>query len=556
MTSRRFNAIRLIAALALTVLLLPFVQPSQTASANSYEPITGSGSTWSQNALDQWRRNVANLYGMQVNYNGTGSSAGRTEYINGTIDYAISEIPFQAAPEDGSTPERPPRGYAYMPIVAGGTAFMYNLNVNGRRVDNLRLSGDSIAKIFTGVITNWSDPQLQGENPGIALPNKQITPVYRSDGSGSTAQFTTWLSKQHHGIWAAFCASVGKCPGGSFTSQYPQFGNAKGQNGSSGVSGYVAQDHADGAITYVEYSYPKNQGFPVALVLNSSGYYTGPQANQVAVALTAAQINQDPNSPDYLTQILDGVYNNADQRSYPLSSYSYMIVPTEVGGIFTAAKGNTLAAFANYMVCEGQRQANALGYSPLPMNLVLAGFTQITRIPGSEATVPDANKCNNPTFKPGDSPENNQLAATTLAPLACNAAGGAQCTKAELDAHEAEQERVNAAAGTGGDGVSGGAGGAGGSGAGAGAGGAGTGANATAAGNVAAAAFDEYGNPIGGGTGVGGAAIASPFTLATGGWGGPQTLMLVAGMLLLAAMLVPPALWSRLGKGTKGAEEK
>ena len=167
------------------------------AHAESYDPITGTGSTWSQNALDQWRKNVANNYGMTVNYSGTGSSAGRRDYIGGTVDYAVSEIPFQANPEDGSPPEVPPRGYAYMPIVAGGTSLMYNLKIGGQKVSNLRLSGDTVAKIFSGAISNWNDAAIKADNPGLAMPDKGITPVVRSDGSGSTAQFTLWMSKQY-----------------------------------------------------------------------------------------------------------------------------------------------------------------------------------------------------------------------------------------------------------------------------------------------------------------------------------------------------------------------
>jgi len=324
------------------------------ASAANYEPITGTGSTWSENAIKQWQRNVAGLYGMQINYSGVGSSAGRRDFIAGSVDFAVSEIPFQSRPEDGSAPEKPPRGYAYMPIVAGGTSFMYNLKINGKRVTNLRLSGETITKIFTGKITKWNDPQVKKDNPGLAMPNKTIVPVLRSDGSGSTAQFTLWMSKQHSALWNSFCKSVGRPTPCGLTSQYPGFDGSKLQNGSSGVAGYVSQDNGEGAITYVEYSYALKSGFPVAKVLNSAGYYVEPTKYSVAVALLKARINERSGSADYLTQILDGVYNNADPRTYPLSSYSYLIVPTETGGVFTKAKGATLGAFGKYLLCEGQ----------------------------------------------------------------------------------------------------------------------------------------------------------------------------------------------------------
>jgi phosphate ABC transporter phosphate-binding protein len=481
---------------AVGVFLLLAISGESSAIAASYAPISGTGSTWSQNALDQWRKNVAANYGMTVNYSGVGSSAGRRDYIAGTVDFAVSEIPFQANPEDGSTPEVPPRGFAYMPIVAGGTAFMYNLKIGGQQVTNLRLSGEVVSKIFAGSIKNWNDPAIQADNPGLAMPNKTIVPVVRSDGSGSTAQFTLWMSQQHGGIWSR-----------GMTSQFPTMDGFKYQSGSSGVSGYVSQDYGEGAITYVEYSYALQSGFPVAKILNNAGYYIEPTASSVAVALMQAGINQD------LTQNLDGVYNNADARTYPLSSYSYMIVPTQVGGVFTAEKGATLGAFGQYMLCEGQQQAEALGYSPLPMNLVLAGFDQIKRIPGAGGVSVDINSCNNPTFKPGDSPSSNALAATAPQPAECDKQGADQCT---TGTGGAPQETAITGSGAGGSS-------------------AGAGSSAAAAGKLGT----KNGSSVNGSDSVG---AASPFYLNEEPWGGRQTLMLFAGGLLLAAVAIPPYL--------------
>ncbi|MEC5183671.1 phosphate transport system substrate-binding protein [Cryobacterium sp. MP_3.1] len=533
--TRWIRTIRTLFALfAIALVSVTTVLPAQAAS---YDPITGTGSTWSQNALDQWRKNVAGNYGMTVNYSGVGSSAGRRDFVAGNVDFAVSEIPFQLAPEDGSVPESPTRGYAYMPIVAGGTSFMYNLKINGVRVSNLRLSGEVITKIFTGGITNWNDPAIQADNPGLAMPDKGIVPVVRSDGSGSTAQFSLWMSKQHPALWNEFCASVGRTSPCGLTSQYPTFGNAKAQSGSSGVAGYVSQDYGEGAITYVEYSYALESGFPVAKVLNQAGYYVEPTANSVAVALLTAQIDQTP-GPNYLTQVLDGVFNSADPRTYALSSYSYMIVPTEVGGVFTAKKGTTLGAFANYMLCEGQQQAADLGYSPLPMNLVLAGFDQIKRIPGADTTGVDINKCNNPTFKPGDSPSSNQLALTAAQPQDCDKVGPNQCTTGTAGA---PAETPVSGSGTGGSAT-------GGTTETAAAAAAATG-GAAAASTGAAAVYDANGALISGGAAgstLAGAAVATPFALADEGWGTQQSLMLLAATLLVAAAVLPPVFWRRL----------
>ncbi|MCT2084930.1 phosphate ABC transporter substrate-binding protein PstS [Microbacterium enclense] len=536
----------LLAASAVAVLVVTgFVSSSPPAAhADSWAPISGTGSTWSQNALDQWRRNVGENYGMTVNYSGVGSSAGRRDFINGTVDFAISEIPFQSNPEDGSQPEVPRSGYAYMPIVAGGTAFMYNLKIGGKRVTNLRLSGAVVTKIFSGAITKWNDPAIQADNPGLAMPDRSIVPVVRSDGSGSSAQFTLWMSKQHGDIWTR-----------GMTSQFPTPGNGKAQNGSLGVAGYVSQDYGEGAITYVEYSYAVKSGFPVAKVLNSAGYYIEPTAPSVAVALLQAQINNDPNSADYLTQILDGVYNNGDPRTYPLSSYSYLIVPTQTAGIFTAEKGRTLGGFAEYVLCEGQQSATALGYSPLPMNLVLAGSEQLKRIPGANANGVDINRCNNPTFKPGDSPSNNQLAVSAPAPAECDKQGPNQCTSGTAGSAGTDTPVT----GTGSGGSSAEAGGAGGAAAGAATADAGTAAAgpADAAAGLGDAVYDANGNLVSGsaasgGGGVAAAAVSSPFTLAEDGWKAPQWLMLAAALLLIAAIVLPPVGFRRMRSNTAG----
>src|SRR5262249_17853008 len=153
--------------------------------------------------------------------------------------------------------------------------------------------------------------------------------------------------------------------------------------GDLGVANYIAQPQADGAIGYVEYSFALQDGLAVAKVLNSAGYYTAPTAGNVGVSLLDAQINMDPNSPLYLTEDLSQVYTDPDPRTYELSSYSYMIVPTDLSGGMTTDKGYTLGAFGQYLLCQGQQQVDALGYSALPINLAEAGYAQLQRIPGA-----------------------------------------------------------------------------------------------------------------------------------------------------------------------------
>jgi phosphate ABC transporter phosphate-binding protein len=391
-------------------------------AATNYVPISGAGSSWSSNAIDQWRRNVQQ-YGMRINYSSTGSTDGRNQFRAGTVDFAVSEIPYGLT-DNGVVDTPPSRGYAYMPIVAGGTSLMYNLTFGGKKITGLRLSGEVLAKLFTGEITMWNDKQIAADNPGISLPAIKVVPVVRSDGSGSTAQFTLWMSKEYPKIWAAYTAKAGVSSG--FTSYYPTIAGSGfvAQPNSQGVAGYVSQTANVGTITYVEYSYALETGFPVAKVLNKAGYYVEPTASNVAVALLAAKINEDKSSPSYLTQILDGVYQNPDKRAYPLSSYSYMIIPTKAESNVTTAKGATLGAFTSYFLCEGQQQAATLGYSPLPINLVKAGLEQVARIPGVAAKSVDIKKCNNPTFSKDGT---NTLAKQAPYPASCDKVGQTVC---------------------------------------------------------------------------------------------------------------------------------
>jgi len=439
---RRRSTLRRLAAVvgAATALLCTVLSAPPSASAAPagcpYVPITGAGSTWSANAIDAWVTNVSQ-YCMQVSYAPVGSTSGRQEFGQGTVDFGASEIPYGV--KDGDNLDPPPqRGYAYMPDTAGGTTFMYNLKIGTTQVTNLRLSGQAIAGIFTGTITNWDNSIIQADNPGLTMPNLQIVPVVRSDGSGATAEFTEWMLAMYPSDWDAYCAKVGFSPC-TQTSSYPVLpGSAMvGQSGDLGVSGYVSQAQADGAIGYVEYSYALETGFPVALVENEDGYYTEPTAENVAVSLLQAQVvgcdsdtgvcSNSDNNPLYLTQNLSNVYTDPDPRTYELSSYSYMILPTDTSFGMTSAKGDTLGAFGAYLLCQGQTQVDALGYSALPINLVEAGFQQLQQIPGNTvptATSAEIQSCHNPTFSSNGT---NLLATEDPDPPACDKAGSTQC---------------------------------------------------------------------------------------------------------------------------------
>jgi len=423
--ARTMAAARVIGALALAS--VPLAAVPAPASATNYTDVSGSGSSWAAVAIDQWAQDVR-PNNIVVNYNPDGSATGRNDYMQNQDDFTGSDPPFRNGHDElgGTGSERPAQGYSYVPDVAGGTAFMYHLTVAGNLITNLRLSGQTLMKIFTGQITNWADAAITHDY-GAQLPSLPITPVIRSDGSGATYFLTRWMEHVFPSDWDAFCQRVHPgiaqpCPQTEF---YPSnFGSAKAENGSNNVATYIASTYGNGSIGYDEYAYALNYHYPVVKMLNPGGYYVLPSASNVAVALTRAVINLDQSSPDFLQQNLDSVYTFTDPRSYPLSSYSYFIVPrsgTKLPANFSSAKGATLSTWLNFDLCQGQRQVIQLGYSPLPINLVRGGLQQLNQIPGHVATTPESSLagCNNPTFVNGQ----DVLLNTAPQPSPCDKAG-------------------------------------------------------------------------------------------------------------------------------------
>jgi phosphate transport system substrate-binding protein len=428
----RARSIRVVLAV-LIALVAALGASATTAQARPTARISGDGSSWAGNALADWVAAIK-AQGVVVDFTPDGSSSGRTNFARGLSDFAVSEIPYTGDTSDPQDTARPNFGYGMLPVVSGGTSFMYNLPVNGQRFTGLKLTQSALAKIFAGEITMWNDARIKKTNPGVNLPAQRITVVVRSDGSGATAQFTLWMKRQFPKDYRALCAKSG-CNPNNATSYYPYKGlkNFTAQSQSNGVTTYTA--NTPYTINYDEYSYALGVNFPVAQIQNRAGFYTVPTASAVAVALTQAKINTNKHSPNYLSQDLSNVYEYRDPRTYPISAYSYLIVPTQTHGNFNSSKGETLAYFSTFSLCEGQRTMGALGYSPLPMNLVLAAMNQVLRVPGvdseTRATIQStqhgvksgtSNPCNNPTFKPGDSPAHNVLIDTAPFPAGCDAA--------------------------------------------------------------------------------------------------------------------------------------
>ncbi len=536
--NRGQRALRVVLALATAMLCLAG-SPSP-ANATVYAQIEGTGSTWSELIVQRWIADV-DANGMKVVYTGGGSTKGRKDFAQDSTDFAISEIPYQGTDEQGQADTSNGRDFAYLPIVAGGTAFTYQLKIGDKLVRNLRLSGETLAKIFTNKITNWNDPAITKDNNGRAFPSLSITPVVRSDGSGTTAQFTTWMDHQYPSIWRPYFGRSG------LTSYYPKPTGTRmiSQSGSDQVMNTIKGFAGNGTIGYVEYSYPLNADYPVVKVLNKAGYYVEPTQYNTAVALTRAKINQDKSSQLYLTQVLDGVYTNPDPRAYPISSYSYMIIPTGADDArMTTAKRQTVADFMYYSLCAGQTKAGPYGYSPLPLNLVQAGFSQLAKLKQADRAVNltdrDVKSCNNPTFD-GKNLSRNLLAEKAPQPAACDKIGAGPCGTDTGTGEPSTDEGGGGADGGSGGGATTGAGGAGAPATTGGrpAGSAGGGGGGTA--STAPAAIDPETGQAVGATAAGSdvAVVASPTELVADRSIDQKTFGWLAALELLALVLVP-----------------
>ena len=381
-------AIRLIAVSASIPLGLSLaLSPPTGASAGSFVPITGSGSSFAAVAIDVWAGSVRPK-GLVVNYNPDGSDAGRVDYIDNQDDYAVSDEPFRTSVDKlaGLAPEHVPQGFSYIPAPASGVAFPYHLTVGGHQISNLRLSGSTVMKIFTGQITNWDDPQITHDY-GTRLPNLPITPVLNSDLGGTTFYFTSWLAAVFPTQWNAFCKKVDPhitLPCGPSVA-YPQFSNAKSEVGSNNVLTFINSSGGNGAIGYAEVRYGLASHTPELMLGNAAGDFVRPTAGNVTASLGQADINENPNSPHFMQVDLAHLYTSKAPTNYPLSFTSYLIVPrmgTRLPTNFTRAKGRTLSTFLIFALCSGEKPIAQAGYAPLPQNLVKGGLLQVANIPG------------------------------------------------------------------------------------------------------------------------------------------------------------------------------
>jgi phosphate transport system substrate-binding protein len=377
---------RLISVVASTglILLLGFTAlPVAKAGAVTPAGISGTGSSYASPAIETWVNAVhGSPYNLSLSWFPSNSGSGRYEFTNQTTDFAVSDIGYV-----GTTDTTPPTfPFDFVPFVGAGIAFMYNIP---GLTQQLQLSSYSACGLLTGGIKSWNDPAIAADNPGVSLPNVPVIPVTESDSAGTNYALEEWCIQEQPALWAGFAQAQNSQGGGptdgvtisgtSPNSNWPGISGGLDDQSTTGVVGDVA-NHS-GAIGAVQVKYAEEEsGFGgtdptknVALVKNASGDYTAPTPVDVTSALA------------YATQLPSGTqqlnFNGAGPHVYNPSTYSYFLTPS-IG--WSAAKGDTMSQFVNYVLTLGQQTAPTLGYASLGLSLEQYGVNAVQHnVPGA-----------------------------------------------------------------------------------------------------------------------------------------------------------------------------
>jgi phosphate transport system substrate-binding protein len=325
---------------------------SSSSGGNVSATVNGAGSTLAAPIYQQWA-NTLKSSGLTINYNAVGSGAGVTQLASATIGFAGSDPALK--PTDVKTMKGP---VVQFPVAAGAITVSYNLP--GVK-SGLKLDGPTLAEIFSGKITKWNDSAIKALNPGISLPSSNITVVHRSDSSGTTNGFTTYLSD----VSPSWKSSIGagkdvKWPVGT--------GAAK----NSGVAAAVKQ--TQGAVGYVEQAYALVNGFTYAAIKNSAGTYVLPTIPNTSAAFTGVKVPAD---------LGISTINSPNAQAYPIVSQTFLDAykdPCKDGGLSsTTAKG--LDEWLTYALGDGQKTlgagSNQLPYAPIPAALQAKAQTEL-----------------------------------------------------------------------------------------------------------------------------------------------------------------------------------
>jgi phosphate transport system substrate-binding protein len=333
-------------ATAVALVAIVGVAIAVAAGARSQATITGAGATFPQPLIAVWQQQYKRD---QINYNGIGSGGGIAAITNRTVDFGASDAPL--TPDQFSAC----KGCVQMPWVLSATSVMYNL---GGVKNALHMNGRLIADIYLGRVTNWNDARIKGLNPGVNLPDRKITPVYRSDGSGTTYNFTDYLTT----VSPTFKSRVG---GPSTTVNWP---TGVGARGSSGVAGVVTR--TEGAVGYADIAYALKNNIKFAAVQNKSGKWATPGLRSIKAAASADKKFSSTNE----LSIVNPPRGKKFLRAYPICTYSYVIVPLQT------SKAAQLKSFITWAVTSGQQYGPKLIFQPVPTYVVSRVKAQLKRV--------------------------------------------------------------------------------------------------------------------------------------------------------------------------------
>jgi phosphate transport system substrate-binding protein len=346
--------------------------------------ISGTGSSFASPAIGTWITTVSGSpYHLSINWSPSDSGTGRYEFTNQTTDFAVSDIGYV-----GNTDTTPPSfPFNFIPITAGGIAFMYNIPGLTKQ---LQLSSLTACGLLTGGIKNWNDPSIAADNPGVTLPNLPVRPMTESDSAGTNYVLEEWCIDEQPALWAAFVSAQDSQSGGPTdgvalsatapNSNWPGIAGGLDENKTSAVTSDVASNA--GGIGAVQVKYAQDVGFfgsdpskNVALVKNASGDYTAPSPTDVASALAYA--TQLPNGTHQLN------FGGAGPHVYNPSTYSYLLTPTTG---WSPGKGDTLSQYVDYVLTLGQQAAPSFQYASLGLSLEQYGINAVQKnVPGAVA---------------------------------------------------------------------------------------------------------------------------------------------------------------------------
>lgn len=319
--------------------------------------LRGAGASFPNPLYQKWLSEYGKAHpDIKIDYQSIGSGGGIKQIKEQTIDFGASDSPMKD--EDLKSA---PAEILHVPTVLGAVVLTYNLQGVAQP---LRFSPDVVADIFLGKIKSWDDARIKTDNPGVQLPTANITPVYRSDGSGTSAVFTDYLSK----VSAEWKEKVG-------AGTSPKWPAGVGAKGNEGVTGQVK--NTPNTVGYVELAYAVQNKLPVALIKNASGNFVEPSLD----AVTAAAAESLAATPDDLRV---SITNAGGATAYPISSYTYILAYKDQKD---AAKGKALVDFLWWGIHDGEAYTKDLQYAPLPAEIVKRAEAKINSITSGGKTL-------------------------------------------------------------------------------------------------------------------------------------------------------------------------